>query len=47
MYVMLYSKVIVFGDEICFIFFGQTRNGFLNHPQGENMKARAGRQPVC
>ena len=47
MYIMLYGEVTVFRDEFCFSFLGQTRNVFLNHPQGENTKARAGRQPVC
>jgi hypothetical protein len=47
MYILLYSAVIVFRDAFCCSFLGQARDDFLNHPHGENMKARAGRQTAC
>ena len=34
MYIMLYSEVIVFRDEFCFSFLGQTRNGFSEPSPG-------------
>jgi hypothetical protein len=47
MYIKQYSQVTVFRDEFYFSFLGQAGNDFLNYPQGENMKAPAGRRSVC